>query len=154
MTQDQLISNILSDIEVELSDEFDRNFSQGSFFGDPWPNKRSGEPSHLISSGKLRRSIRSQIIKNGVRWTSSEVYAAIHNEGGTITVTEKMKKYFWAMYAKTKLPSYKRMALMKVGKKIKMPKRQFIGNHARVDRAVERCIDDNVKYFLESSIVK
>lgn len=40
MTTDQLISNILSDIEVELSDEFDRNFSQGSFFGDPWPNKR------------------------------------------------------------------------------------------------------------------
>lgn len=127
MTTDQLISNILQDIEVELSDEFDRNFSQGSFFGDPWPNKRSGEPSHLISSGKLRRSIRSQIIKNGVRWTSSEVYAAIHNEGGTITVTEKMKKYFWAMYAKTKLPSWKRMALMKVGKKIKIPKRQFIG---------------------------
>ena len=152
MSTDQLISNILTDIEVELSDEFDRNFSQGSFFGEPWPNKKTGEPSHLVKSGKLRRSIRSVISKNSVKWTSSEVYAAIHNEGGTITVTERMKKYFWAMFKKTKLPSWKRMALMKVGSKIKIPKRHFIGDHARVHRAVERCIDDNVTAYLNQLI--
>lgn len=152
MTQEQLIRYILTDIEVELSDEFDRNFSNGSFFGEPWPNKKTGEPSHLVKSGKLRRSIRSVISKNSVKWTSSEVYAAIHNEGGTITVTERMKKYFWAMFKKTKLPSFKRMALMKVGSKIKIPKRQFIGDHARVHRAVERCIDDNVTAYLNQLI--
>lgn len=140
MSTDQLISNILQDIEVELSDEFDSNFEQGSFFGKTWPQKRSGEPSHLIKSGKLRRSLRSVITKNSVKWTSSEVYAAIHNEGGI-------------QYVK---PHHRRGANNKryqvKGYSYKAKKRQFIGDHARVHRAVERCIDENVTAYLNQLI--
>ena len=40
---------------------------------------------------------------------------------------------------------YKNMALMKVGSKIRIPKRQFIGHHSKVDRYVKQVIDDNMK---------
>lgn len=77
-------------------------------------------------------------------------YARYHNNGATATVTAQSKKYWWAMYykfagkqAKTKTGKLsksaknlavnakaeycKNMALMKVGSKIKIPRRQFIG---------------------------
>jgi phage gpG-like protein len=77
-------------------------------------------------------------------------YSAIHNEGGTITVTKQMKKYWWSQYYKfakktkttksgnqsnsaankklnAKAQYCKNMALIKVGSKIKIPKRQFMG---------------------------
>lgn len=59
-------------------------------------------------------------------------YAQIHNEGGEITVTTQMKKFFWAKHKEAKdggdsemAEQYKYMAL---AKKITIPKRQFIGN--------------------------
>ena len=87
--------------------------------------------------GRLRRSITARIAGHSVIFTSSEPYAAIHNYGGTITVTEKMKKFFWAKYKQTKQERYKHLALMKTGTKIKMPQRQFIGNSPEVTKAVE-----------------
>ncbi len=40
-------------------------------------------------------------------------YASIQNYGGKVKVTAKMRKYFWAMFKKTKRPKYKAMALSK-----------------------------------------
>lgn len=48
--------------------------------------------------GALRRSIRGTVRRNTVQFSSSLTYASIHNEGGTLTVTTRMKKYFWAKY--------------------------------------------------------
>ena len=70
-------------------------------------------------------------------------YAAIHNEGGTITVrvTEKMRKYFWAMYYKTQNSRYKWMALTeKETFTIHIPKRQFIGESYTLDKQLEKLI--------------
>lgn len=89
-----LKNRILKDIKVEMTDEFDMNFKRGAFFSEPWPAKRDGSASHLILTGKLRRSIMSRIVGSSVVFTSSEDYAAIHNYGGTITVTAKMKAFF------------------------------------------------------------
>lgn len=132
-----MLNKILRDIKVELLDEFDRNFQRGAFFSKPWPKKRDGTATHLNNTGKLRRSITARISGHCVVFTSSEPYAAIHNYGGTITVTEKMKKFFWAKYKQTKQERYKHLALMKTGTKIKMPQRQFIGNSPEVKKAVE-----------------
>ena len=142
------LKNILSDIRVEIADEFDRNFSRGAFFGKKWQNRRDGTPSHLITTGKLRRSIRADTQGNGITFTSSEPYAAIHNEGGRITVTAKMKKYFWAKYAQNKhntglAETYKRLALMRVGSQITIPRRQYIGDAPEVRKAVDDIVRRN-----------
>ena len=145
---DDLITSILRDLQVELADEFDRNFQRGAFFNEVWPAKRSGGPSHLVQTGKLRRSIQSVITGNRLKFTSSEPYAAIHNEGGEITVTERMKKYFWAKFKQTGQQHWKYLALVKTGSKITIPQRQFLGHSPEVDRMVERVIADNVSDYL------
>lgn len=148
-----LTTQILRDIKVELLDEFDRNFSRAGFFSKPWPPKRDGSASHLIKTGKLRRSIRATVSGNAVTFTSSEPYSAIHNEGGDITVTAQMRKYFWAMFKKTGQERYKHLALKKIGSKIHMPQRRFIGDSPEIRRAVETIITDNINQYL-SNIAK
>ena len=97
MTND-LINDILRDMKVELEDEFDRNFSRGAFFDKRWKSRLDGEASHLQESGTLRKSIRTNIRGRSLVFSSSVPYASIHNEGGTITITRKMQRFFWAKY--------------------------------------------------------
>lgn len=62
-------------------------------------------------------------------------YATIHNDGGIlkIKVTKKSRKYFWYMYKKTSDVKWKYMALTKKDTiNVKMPKRQFIGESAKM----------------------
>jgi phage gpG-like protein len=105
----------------------------------------------LYRSGTLMHSIRAteQTAKRVVV-SSDTPYSAIHNEGGFIVVTAQMKKWWWAQYSRlsgrvtrtkkgkaahtkanrkltAKAEFCKRMALMKVGSKIKIPRRQFMG---------------------------
>lgn len=167
------LKNFISDLRVELADEFDRNFERKGFFDEKWPETSRPNPrgSLLMRSGSLRRSIKSSSTSNSVKFFSSLPYASIHNEGGEITVTVKMKKYFWAMYmkaiggirhdVKTKSAVYdkrgqrlskeaaffKAMALKKVGSKIKIEKRQFIGPHIQIDQAVDRIFQQHLNDF-------
>ena len=84
---DDLNKKILTDLKVELSEEFDRNFERKAFFTKRWKDRKlDGRGSLLLTTGKLRRSIRAKVDKESVTWTSSEPYAAIHNYGGRITV--------------------------------------------------------------------
>lgn len=133
-----IIATILKDLKVELLDKFDRNFSKGAFFSKKWPPKRDGTATHLNNTGTLRRSIKANIHGDCITFTSSTPYSAIHNEGGTITVTPKMKKYFWAMYKKTGKDHYKYMALKKAGTTITIPQRQFLGPYEGMDKTIER----------------
>jgi len=160
------IKKILNDIKTELTDEFDRNFEREAFFSKPWNPKA---PNGLKLSGNLRNSIQSEVKGNSVVFTSQLPYAAIHNEGGEITVTAKMKKFFWAKYynayggitysIKTKEANntkrnkmlteeaeyWKAMALMKIGTKITIPERRFIGDHPQVQIMIKQVVDDNMK---------
>ena len=139
---------ILNDIRVELSDEFDRNFQRKAFFSQPWPpRKMNGRGSLLMVTGKLRRSIRSQATADSVIWETSEKYAAIHNYGGTATVTARMKRFFWYKYKATKDDAWKWMALMKVGTRITIPQRQFLGDHPEVRKRAESVISRNLQRF-------
>lgn len=97
----QVIRNSLLDIQVELGEEFDRNFERKAFFAKAWQRRcgthKEGKPL-LIDTGSLRRSISSSINGNRITFTSTEPYAEIHNSGGTIIVTQKMRRYFWYKY--------------------------------------------------------
>ena len=166
--ENNFIKTILTDIKVELLDEFDKNFERKAFFSKPWDTRKSGKKgSQLVASGLLRKSIRAELTDNGIRFSSSLPYADIHNNGGEIIVTAKMKRFFWAKYyelsgkvkvnAKTRKVSkksqryseeaeyYKNLALMKVGDKIVMPQRQFVGNAPEVNQIVKEVVEDNLK---------
>lgn len=175
MDPKDFIKNVLSDIKVDLSEEFDRNFERKAFFSKKWggtklPNQRG---SLLSRSGKLRRSIMSpKQDGSSVTWSSSLPYATLQNDGGEITVTEKMKRFFWAMYYKTdgaitmkrnsdkdvviretarnkklsaEAQQWKNLALQKVGAKMKIEQRQFIGDHPIVRQRIEDIVALNMK---------
>lgn len=163
----------LNDIRVEAKEEFDMNFKREAFFNEKW-KRRKGDTDEtrglLVQSGTLRRSIRSQIMEGGkgVEITSSVPYAKIHNEGGSITVTRRMKGYFWIKYrqavagiARTKAGKarnsrknrqisrdaefYKAMALKKTGSRIMIPRRQFIGRHPDLEKLLDEIAMENLK---------
>ena len=155
---------IIQDIRVELLDEFDRNFTRKAFFDKSWPKSKSpnSRGSMMQRTGALRKGMRGTIEGNRIRFSNSQPYASIHNEGGTITVTPQMIKFFWAMYYKTSNGSggskgkkqrslneeaemWKRLALKKVGDKINIPQRQFLGFHPQLNRHIERIINHHLK---------
>lgn len=149
---------ILQDVATDLTDEFDQNFERKGFFEKKWSatkfHNRRG--SLMLRTGALRRSIQHNIAQNSIRWVSSQPYASIHNEGGELTVTAKMKKFFWAMHIKNgktgpEAEGFKWMALKKVGSKIKIPERRYIGDHPQVGRSIERAADatfDEIDQYL------
>lgn len=53
---------------------------------------------YLIDTGRLRRSVSSRTTENSITFYTDLSYAAIHNDGGEIRVTKKMKRYFWHKY--------------------------------------------------------
>jgi phage gpG-like protein len=170
MNPKDLIRNILQDAKVKLVEEFDRNFGRKGFFNQKWPATKHqySRGSLMMRSGKLRRGINAKVQGSSIVISNSMPYAAIHNEGGEVKVTAKMKRYFWAMHYKadgaiTKTKSgrdsasqrnkrlsdeaakWKAMALLKVGTTIKIEQRQFIGHHPKLDNAIKKIVDYNVK---------
>ena len=177
MNTDDLRKLILTDMKVELLSEFDRNFERKAFFSRAWPARRSEGKGSLLNvrgGGGLRGSIRATLLSDAVKFYSGKPYAQIHNEGGDIVVTAKMKKFFWAKYyelsgkvkfkkdgrdargASIKISDeaafFRNMALMKVGSKIHIPKRQFIGHAPEVDKVVKKIFDSTLKLRLETVI--
>lgn len=166
----QLFNQLLKDIKIELDDEFDRNFERKAFFNTSWKSAvRNTIGSLLVRSGALRSSIQSKIVgTSSIRWTSSLPYADIHNRGGTIIVTPKMKGFFWYRFRlatggnnKNMNPEalfWKAMALKPVGSTITIPKRQFIGDHPIVDQNIRNVADEwfntDVKKFIHNQFKK
>lgn len=143
---------LLKDIKVEMDDEFDLNFKRKAFFDRSWkPAKVNTIGSLMMRTGALRKSLRSIIETNGVRWTSSLPYSNIHNSGGDIIVTVKMKKYAWYRVRmltgnnpkmdNPEIAFWRAMALKPVGSVIHIPQRQFVGDHQQVHKAVRKAAE-------------
>ena len=174
MNFNEIMKNIVSDVRVQLTEEFDRNFERKAFFDQPWENARGSNArgSLMMRSGKLRRSIRSSQNKNSITWSSALPYASLHNQGGEVVVTAKMKRFFWAMFMKAdggttfkrdkdqkvvmrntvrnkrlsqEAQMWKAMALQKVGTKMKIEQRPFIGDHPKVKAMIQDVINQNMK---------
>lgn len=170
----KVIGNILKDIRIDLGDEFDRNFGRQAFFSEKWERRKSPvRPGRAIlaDTGRLRQSIRSQSTDSSIRFYSDLPYAGIHNDGGEIKVTRRMKAFFWHKYYEatgsfgrkkngerrndkrtvqlsTEAEFWKFMALMKEGRSIKIPRRRFLGASPEVEKAVKEIIEENLTdYF-------
>lgn len=158
-----IFKKIQQDVRVALTDEFDKNFQRKAFFNRPWKVTRTNNNrgSVLLRTGSLRRSIISRLEGNAIKWRSNVPYANIHNKGGRIKVTQKMKSYFWAMYYKSggaaakasgnrksilsaQANTWKALALKKVGSFITIDQRQFIGNHPEVSRVIKMVFQSNL----------
>jgi phage gpG-like protein len=156
-------NELLSRLKVEIGNEWQSNFNRRAFFSRSWAARRLKErPGQLLDvTGKLRASLRGEVTASGVRWFSSTPYAEIMNTGGEITVTAKMKRFFWAKYYEASgkvryyardgkngakkgsvtrgtqkeaeaAVFYKALALKKVGDTIVIPERRFIGDSPEV----------------------
>lgn len=174
----EIFRRILKDVQVELGDEFDQNFDREAFFSQAWQRRRSPirPGGHLlVDTGTLRRSIRSEIRESSIVFMTDHPAAAIHNEGGEIEVTAKMKRYFWHKYMSASgvlvfsrrkdgsmrrdkntrhimdvADFWKAMALMKVGSKIRIPRRRFLGNSPEVESAVRQIIEENLNEYVNN----
>ncbi len=170
----------LKDIQVDLGDEFDRNFDRSSFFSEKWQRRRQPDirtNKLLVDSGELKNSIFSRIQGNEIRFYTDKPYAQIHNEGGEIIVTERMKRYFWyrsltASDAFTRKKDgtlrsgganirrgsesdyFKALALMKVGSRIRIPRRRFIGYNRDVEKIVTGIIKECVTEYFNNINIK
>ena len=47
ITGEQLKKNIISDMRVELAEEFDKNFTRKAFFTDKWKKRRNLSLIHI-----------------------------------------------------------------------------------------------------------
>ena len=172
----RLIRTILSDIRVDMADEFDKNFERQGFFSEAWARRKSPTRpggSILIDTGTLRKSIQSKSTESSITFYSTLPYASIHNDGGEIKVTRKMKRYFWHKYyattgsfgrkkngerrgdkrtvqLSTEAEFWKHMALMKEGKSIKIPRRRFLGVSPEVEKTVKKIIEENLTDYFEN----
>lgn len=130
-----------------------QGFTDASFI--PWVKRADPDLSNKIlsSSLALRSSIKiTEATLNRIEITAGEglPYAAIHNNGGdiTVTVTEKMRKFFWAMYMKTNNEKWKWMALtQKEQMRIHIPKRQFIGESMTLNKNIDKWM---IKHILNA----
>jgi phage gpG-like protein len=163
-----LFNQLLKDIKIELDDEFDRNFERKAFFTAAWkPAVHNSIGSLMMRTGALRKSLRSQIIGNSaVKWESSLPYAGMHNSGGTIIVTKKMKGFFWYRFRMAagggsknlniEALFWRAMALKPEGSAITIPRRQFIGDHPQVYQSIRQTAADwfnnDVKQLLDKQL--
>ena len=137
----KLKADILEDMRVELSDEFDRNFERKGFFSDKWKPRAHDYPrgSHLMVTGAMRRSTQGEVSGNGVRFTSSAPYPSLHNEGGT---------GFKQVKAHTRRSKKGKIYTVRAHqRRFNMPQRQFIGDGPDTQRIIRTGIDDNLNQF-------
>ncbi len=176
---DEIIKKILKDIQVDLMDEFDQNFERQAFFAEAWQRRKSPAKDEgraiLTDTGHLRSSIKSRTTDNSIVFYSNAPYAAIHNEGGEIVVTDKMKRYFWAKYYETtgsfgrkkdgsrrndkrnaqlstEAEFWRFMALKKAGTTIVIPRRRFLGKSPEVEKAVRAIIEKHLRDYIGKTI--
>lgn len=118
--------------------------------------KRSGGTNSqpvLSNTGELADSIEFRVEGKNIIITTDKKHAQIHNEGGTIKVTDGMRKYFWAMHYAAQeagdedlMNQWKYLAL---SKEIKIPKRQFIGESEVLNQRIAVRIERDLTNILK-----
>lgn len=131
------------------------------FKGRVFENGRNRGKSILNDTGNLVDSIKiisrsSNCVNVGIR-TSEIPYAELHQHGGKISVTDKMRKFFWAKHyehassagrsrGKRSIPSsgeadfWKAMALKRSGSRINIPARPFMSITPDLEKTILRTI--------------
>lgn len=165
---------------IESVKFFKESFRKGGFTDTSfkqWAGRNSplGGKKLMYNTGTLMQSIqKTEESAKRIVVSSGTAYSAIHNDGGYIVVTAQMKKYFWALYyraagritktkrgkqsnsrdnrrSNAKAEFCKRMALMKVGSKIKIPQRQFMGESAALMNDLDQKLQIKIAEYWEKT---
>ena len=146
------------------------NFRQGRFYnGERWQTPlrtslgfrgASGQYGPLLSgSNHLMMNTDYEPLPGKVIIRNNEVYAATHNEGDEIGVTQRMRRFFWAKHYEHKermgvnapeTEFWKRMALKKPGSRIKIPRRHFLDPSKEVDAIVQDVVNKELQIFINT----
>jgi phage gpG-like protein len=129
-----------------------------------WDGRKGGPRNKgravLVDRGILKRGIRVKGVtgSNATIGVDSAIkYATIHNQGGTIPITPKMRRFFWAMYfkfgGKLKTPPeaaiYWRNLALSSNTEITIPKRQFIGDSQTLDKQAFEFLTQELNQFFK-----
>lgn len=146
-------------IGIEAVKHFKNNFQEEGFDGKKWASRKSKRMGStnaqkvLSQSGELSESIDYRVEGNLVIIYSDKPYAKIHNQGGKIQVTEKMKRFFWAKNKEAKdagntdvADMFKAMAL---SKEITIEQRMYIGNSDVLITKITQKINKDLKRILQ-----
>lgn len=133
-------------------DNWDKQGYMGMNF-EPWQERKDPQPGRAIlvgkQSGRMRRSNRITRQNPGSVTVANEApYAGIHNTGGiiTVSVTDRSRRFFWAMYYQTGDERWKGMALTdKKQFNIRIPKRQFIGDSPELRKRIKKLVELQLK---------
>lgn len=156
-------------MRAEAVEHFREGFRRGGFIDkglDKWDvtrrqsvpfNGAPGKYTPLNSrTGSLMHSIDGRLEPGGVTIFSDEPHAKIHNEGGRIPVTKRMRRFFWAMHYESKqkygaknpeAQFWARMAL-KRGDTIRIPQRRFLGRSASLMKKLTDMLQRDLKRIL------
>ena len=147
----QFTDKTIADIGVKATELFDRNFEQQGFFGKKWDKRKNNvDPGRGILIGKGSGTLRKGAQKpkrsgNSLTWEFDVPYAKIHNEGGTIKAVQSVRPFSRTVKGKEqKVRAFTRSV------NIKMPQRQFIGDHPQLRQAMEIIINRNAKKLIDS----
>lgn len=107
--------------------------------------KKKRKGSLMMVSGRLKRSIKKiRQTRNSVTIGTDVPYARIHNEGGEIKKTVKVRKHTRVRSGrKTKVKAHVRQMNTSI------PQRQFIGDSAILLRRVERLLERELKQIIK-----
>lgn len=136
---------------ITMVNFFKRNFNVGGFVDVPFQKwKKSTYPgarTTMVRSGNTRREIKKIQVSQSrvvVGIGNHNHYAKIHNEGGKILITPKMRRFFWAKYKESGKEYWKWLALTKKTH-IDMPQRKFIGDSKALEKTLDRMILSELK---------
>lgn len=138
-----IIDATLNDVGNFMIKEAKRSFASKSFNGKLW--KKTILQSR--SKGNTVRSLKKRIVGNSVKVYSNLLYTEIQNSGGKIKVTEKMKKYFWSQFYKTKNVFWKNAALTKK-RYIILPERKYLDVTQDVVVFAKKSFERNLKKYV------
>lgn len=147
-------------------DHFQEGFRRGGFQDhgtQAWQRKKRPDKYGPLMSGRqnLYGSIYYRPEEYRVTVGTEVPYAAIHNDGGDIVVTLRMKRFFWAKYREANGGSWKRnakndeaefwktLALKKVGSVIHIPQRRFIGESQELTDKINNAIETEINKILK-----
>jgi phage gpG-like protein len=132
-----LSGDVMEVIGTEAVKHFKQNFVNEGFDDKKWAARKTKvKLNKKILTGQgsgdhLSDSIDYKTKGYTVTIYTDKVYGEIHNEGGTITVTPKMKKFFWAKSIEAKeagdLDASEQYKWCALAKKITIVQREFMG---------------------------
>lgn len=164
-----MMSRLPGEVSVIAQGHFIQNFQRQGYIDQAgrtvqWKKRSFERPGKqraiLIQSGSLRRSVRPRPGLMTARVVADANHARLHNRGGEIEITPKMRRYFWAMHAKVKgaytegrvnreAEFWKRMALAKGP--IRIPARPFmVSNPVLMDQIRKHTFNSIERIFKQS----